>query len=163
MKRILIGIIVLFIAIQLVPYGRNHTNPPERSEPKWDSPQTKELFFRVCGNCHSNETKWPWYSNIAPASWLVQRDVDEARSHFNVSLWGIRERNHGDEAAEEVAEGGMPPAIYLPMHPEAKLSASEKEAFIKGLKATFPESDDDEEGKSGGHDHHDHDEHDHDD
>lgn len=65
------------LAIQLVPYGRNHANPSLGQEPAWDSAQTRELTARACFNCHSNETVWPWYSNIAPASWPIQRDVDK--------------------------------------------------------------------------------------
>lgn len=80
MKRTLLytlgGAVLLFALLQLVPYGRNHTNPPAVSQIAWDSPQTLDLAQRACFDCHSNETKWPWYTNIAPFSWLIQRDVD---------------------------------------------------------------------------------------
>ncbi len=63
------GVILLIGGIaQLVPFGRDHENPPVQAEISWDSQQTKELFFRACGDCHSNNTQWPWYSNIAPVS-----------------------------------------------------------------------------------------------
>lgn len=158
-KKIAIAIAVVFVAIQLVPYGRNHTNPAADSQPKWDSPQTKETFFRVCADCHSNKTKWPWYSHIAPASWLIQKDVSEGREAFNATMWGINKENEGEHAAEEVKEGAMPLWFYLPLHPKARLSASEKEAFAKGLEATF-KSDGENEGshKSDHHEHHHHDE-----
>jgi hypothetical protein len=141
-KRPLIAVIVggilgLFLLIQLVPYGRNHTNPPVVAEPAWDSPQTRELFFRACGDCHSNQTNWPWYSNIAPISWLVQRDVDLGRARFNVSEWGLPRRNEGHEAVEKVQDGSMPPAIYLVMHPEARLPAQELRQLLTGLAQTF--------------------------
>ena len=132
----LAGLILLGLVIQLIPYGRAHTNPPVTAEPQWDSPQTRTLFMRACGDCHSNETTWPWYSNIAPASWLVQYDVDEGRAAFNVSEWG-RGENEADEAAEKVQKGEMPPWQYLILHPEARLSAAEKQALIQGLIATF--------------------------
>lgn len=125
----------LFLAFQLVPYGKNHVNPPVLQEPNWDSPRTRELF-RACKNCHSNETIWPWYSRIAPASWLVQRDVDEGRKEFNVSEWG-RKKNKSDEAAGEVREGEMPPLLYVLAHPETKLTAAEREEFVRGLIKTF--------------------------
>ena len=134
-RALIIGL-VLFAAIQLVPYGRDHTNPPVTAEPDWDSPHTRETFFRVCKNCHSNETEWPFYSHIAPASWLVRHDVTGARAHFNVSEWG-RRKNKGDEAAEEVRAGNMPPFYYLPLHPEARLTPAEKEEFVRGLVRTF--------------------------
>jgi mono/diheme cytochrome c family protein len=133
---------VLLLAMQLVPYGRDHTNPPVVAEPTWDSPQTRALFVRACADCHSNQTVWPWYSNIAPVSWLVAHDVEEGRAKFNVSMWG-QQRNEGDEAAEAVREGEMPMKIYLPTHPEARLTPAEREQLIAGLTATFG-------GESGG-------------
>lgn len=140
MKKVILavgGSIALLILIQFVPYGKNLTNPPVTGEPAWDSPQTRALFFRVCKNCHSNETEWPGYSKIAPASWLIWSDVAEGRSKFNVSEWGRTGPNHGDEAAHELEEGDMPPFYYLPAHPEARLAKEEKEALISGFKATF--------------------------
>ncbi len=83
------GIVVgLLLLIQLVPYGRDHSNPPVTGTPQWDSPRTEALFSDACGACHSNLTTWPWDSNVAPASWLIQRDVDEGRAILNVSELG---------------------------------------------------------------------------
>ncbi|MEZ4770229.1 MAG: heme-binding domain-containing protein [Caldilineales bacterium] len=76
---VILALVAVFLLIQLVPYGRDHTNPPVVQEPVWDSPQTEALARAACYDCHSNEVVWPWYSNIAPISWLVQRDVDEGR------------------------------------------------------------------------------------
>ena len=130
------GLILLGIVIQFIPYGQGQYNPPVKKEPSWDSPRTRELFFRACADCHSNETVWPWYSYIAPVSWLVIRDVEEGREKFNISEWG-RPKNEGDEAAKEVRNGKMPMKIYLLTHPEARLSDSEKQELIRGLVATF--------------------------
>lgn len=139
-RRIAIGVLAvvmgLLLLIQFIPYGREHTNPPVIAEPTWDSPQTRALFFRACADCHSNETKWPWYSNIAPASWLITRDVVQGREEFNVSEWG-RPDNEGDDAAKLVQNGEMPPWFYLPLHPEANLSPVERQQLINGLLATF--------------------------
>jgi mono/diheme cytochrome c family protein len=129
-------ILVVLILIQFLP-GRDHSNPPVTGTPKWDSPRTVELFKRACGNCHSNETIWPGYSNIAPISWLINLDVKVARSKFNVSEWGQQKRNEGDEAASETRKGKMPPWFYMPTHPEAKLTPAEKDELVKGLVATF--------------------------
>ncbi len=131
-----LAVVVLFVLIQLVPYGRNHTNPPVLAEPEWDSPQTRELAVRACFDCHSNETKWPFYSHIAPMSWLVQKDVDEGRSRLNFSEW-TRPQQDADDAAEVVREGTMPLKQYLILHPEARLSAAEREALANGLEATI--------------------------
>ncbi|MGB9752927.1 heme-binding domain-containing protein [Roseiflexus castenholzii] len=132
----LAGVMGLLLLIQFIPYGRDHTNPPVIAEPSWDSPQTRALFFRACADCHSNETTWPWYSNIAPASWLITRDVMTGRAEFNVSEWG-RPDNEGDDAAKLVQNGEMPPWFYLPLHPEANLSPVERQQLINGLLATF--------------------------
>lgn len=75
--------LILTALIQLVPFGHSHTNPTATKEPDWDSPGTASLFHRACYDCHSNRTTWPWYSNVAPVSWLVQRDVNGGRRHLN--------------------------------------------------------------------------------
>ncbi|NTU86352.1 MAG: heme-binding domain-containing protein [Chloroflexales bacterium] len=129
-------LLALLLLVQLVPYGRNHTNPPGGAEPAWDSPQTRALFMRACADCHSNATVWPWYTNVAPASWLIAHDVAEGRETFNISEWG-RPQNKGDEAVETVQEGEMPPWFYLPLHPTAKLTPAEQQQLIVGLTATF--------------------------
>ena len=128
--------VALFGLAQLVPYGRDHTNPPILAEPAWDSPDTRSVFFRVCRDCHSNETVWPWYSRVAPVSWLVRHDVDEGRSHFNVSQWG-HGKQHGDEAAEMLREEKMPPWFYGPLHGDTAITPKERELFIAGLERTF--------------------------
>ena len=138
MKKIifvLVGLVAIFLLIQLIPYGRQHTNPAVIQEPNWDSQQTRDLAQRACFDCHSNETVWPWYSNIAPASWLNQHDVEEGRQKLNFSDWArAREK---DEIVEVIQDGRMPMPIYLIMHPEAKLSVEEKDALITGLQATI--------------------------
>jgi hypothetical protein len=139
MKKVLLTIVVLFIAIQFIPYGKNHNNPKVVAEPKWDSMKTKEVFMKACGDCHSNETIWPWYSDIAPISWSVYHHVVEGREHFNVSMWGHQKKNEGEDAVEEVEEGEMPLKSYLLAHPEARLSDAEKQLLIDGLKKTFGE------------------------
>lgn len=124
------------LLIQLIPYGRDHTNPPVRQEPAWDSEQTRALAQRACFDCHSNETEWLWYHNIAPISWGVQWDVEQGRERLNFSEWD-RRQDKAEEAAEVVAEGEMPPLRYLLAHPSAALSPEEEEALIVGLLATF--------------------------
>ncbi len=128
--------LVLFGLIQLVPYGREHTNPPIVQEPNWDSPQTRALAQRACFDCHSNETVWPWYSHIAPVSWLVQRDVNEGRENMNFSNWGDYSVRT-DKVIRQIQEGKMPPRFYLPLHPEARLSAEEQAALIAGLRRSL--------------------------
>jgi cytochrome c551/c552 len=133
LKWVLLAVVV---AIQLVPFGHTHTNPPPAQEPAWDSPQTRDLMRRACFDCHSNATVWPWYSNVAPVSWLVQNDVDGGRRHLNFTEWNLPPR-HAKDVAEQVKEGEMPPWYYLPMHPAAKLSDAEKQALIAGAEKTL--------------------------
>ncbi len=140
MKRLfrwmLLAIGAALLIIQVVPYGRDHTNPPVLVEPSWNSPQTRALAVRACFDCHSNETTWPWYSNVAPLSWLVQRDVVEGREKLNFSEWN-RPQEEAGESAETVSNGEMPPAVYLPLHPEARLTATERQLLIAGLQSTL--------------------------
>ena len=146
MRWLKLGMAVLlggFLAIQLVPYGRDHDNPPVTAEPSWDSDLTRELTVAACYDCHSNETVWPWYSNVAPVSWLVQRDVDEGREELNYSEWNRAQ--DGEESAETVREGSMPPRSYLLTHPDARLTDAELAALENGLAATFG---DESEGNS---------------
>jgi hypothetical protein len=137
-----------FLTIQLVPYGRDHDNPPVVAEPSWDSAQTRELNIRACYDCHSNETVWPWYSNVAPVSWLVQRDVDEGREELNYSQWnGAQE---GEESAATVREGSMPPRSYLLTHHDARLTDAELAALENGLAATFGDESEGNSAEEGG-------------
>lgn len=126
---------VLGVVIQFVPYGRDHTNPPVVEEPVWDTEQTRDLAVAACFDCHSNETEWPWYSNVAPISWALQRDVDEGRDELNFSEWHLEQE--GDEAAETVRDGSMPPWQYTLTHSEAQLSDTDVGALEAGLAATF--------------------------
>jgi cytochrome c551/c552 len=136
---ILVGIgLALFLLIQLIPYGRNHANPPVTGEPAWDSPATRELAMRACFDCHSNETVWPWYSNVAPVSWLVYFDVVRGRNRLNFSEWSANFHPDVNRFVRIIQEGEMPPAQYLLMHPNANLSAADKQALISGLQKSIP-------------------------
>jgi mono/diheme cytochrome c family protein len=127
------GLVIVLVAIQLVPYGRDHTNPTGGRPVAWDSARTEQLMRGACMDCHSNLTTWPWYSNVAPISWLVQRDVDEGRDTLNLST----DQPELDEMIESIREGGMPPLQYKPTHPGARLSDKEKQELIRGLEKTF--------------------------
>jgi cytochrome c551/c552 len=130
--------IVVFLLIQLIPVNR--TNPPVVSEPNWDSPETRALAQVACFDCHSNETKYPWFTKIAPASWLVYRDITSGRQRLNFSEWGQQRRVELGDLAEVVNGGEMPPWYYVMMHPNAKLSSSEKQALIIGLQTSLVQS-----------------------
>lgn len=133
---ILAGIVGLFALIQLIPYGRTHSNPPTIAEPPWDSPRTRELAVRACFDCHSNQTKWPWYADIAPFSWVVQLDVEYARSTMNFSEWN-RTYALASYSGQMLRDGVMPPGKYQVAHPEARLTPQETQELARGLDATL--------------------------
>lgn len=145
LPRFLLGLVALFAVIQLVPYGRAHSNPPVQATPPWSDPDTRALFGRACADCHSHATVWPWYSNVAPISWLLQSHVDEGRSKFNINVPGFGKEAH--EAAEQVESGRMPESSYLPLHPEARLSETERDQLMQGLEATFGTDDSGGQGR----------------
>jgi mono/diheme cytochrome c family protein len=133
----LAALAALFLLIQAVPYGRDHSNPTVTKEPAWDSPQTRPFAKAACFDCHSNETTWPWYSNVAPMSWLVENDVKGGRTTLNFSEW---DRPQGaDDIVDAVQGGEMPPWCYagMPNHSGARLSSTEKNAFVRGSTRRF--------------------------
>jgi len=145
-------LIAVLVAVQLVPYGRDHRNPPDGVVASFDSPETEALATRACFDCHSNRTKWPWYASIAPASWRIQSHVTEGREALNFTAFqpsGEMAEAAG-EAGETVGEGEMPPGDYLLMHPEARLSPAEKSALVRGLNATFAAYGEGGEGRRAG-------------
>lgn len=133
-RRVLAAGLLVLGAIQFVPFGRAHTNPQATARIPWDSPRTEALVRGACFDCHSHETRWPWYSHIAPVSWLVESDVLEGRQELNFSVGKLDELH---EASEMVREGDMPPWFYRPLHAGARLSTTEKDELIAGLAATF--------------------------
>ncbi|MDX1395228.1 MAG: heme-binding domain-containing protein [Gemmatimonadota bacterium] len=138
----LVGLTGVFLVVQLVPVDR--ANPPVEMEV--DAPAEVLSVLRTsCYDCHSNETTWPWYSRVAPVSWLVARDVREGREHVNYSTWGrYTAEDRAEKQAEtweDVEEGEMPPGIYTLMHPDARLSEQDR-AALRGwaLQASHMES-----------------------
>jgi hypothetical protein len=138
-KRLLVALAILVIGIQLVPAGR--TNPPSRADLRADA-EVSGLLRRSCYDCHSGETRWPWYAHVAPVSWLIVHDVSEARSYVNFSEWSSYDRARQAELAarcsDEAAAGRMPPGQYLLMHAGAKPtpeSARVLQAWAQSLRA----------------------------
>lgn len=111
------------------------TNPPVVKEPAWDSPGTRALAKRACFDCHSNETRTPWYSQVAPVSWLLASHVAEGREHLNFS--SVDGTEEPEEMAEEILKGAMPTADYKLLHAEARLTAEERDSLVRGLYASF--------------------------
>lgn len=126
MKKIIFAIVVILIGIQFIPVER--TNPPIQSD--FDAPaDVKAIIKKACYNCHSNETKWVWYTKIAPVSFLTASDVGDGRKHLNFSDWNKYANKFAkvkEEIWEEVREENMPPWQYRIFHSEAQLTQEEK-------------------------------------
>ena len=127
-KIALILMVVILIAIQFIPV--NKTNPPVTAE--LNAPvEIMSVFKKSCYDCHSNETEWPWYSFVAPISWIVSGDVKDGRLHLNFSKWENFSRKDivkmKEEIWEEIERGKMPLGKYIFMHPEAELDHKEKD------------------------------------
>lgn len=137
-------------AIQLIPITRD--NPPIVREPDWDSAQTRALTVQACYDCHSSETDWPWYSHVAPASWVLRYDVTEGREALDFSDWDHQMSLEPDpdepfapdpldqRIEDEIRSGRMPPGTYRLLNPQARLTEAEKESLIEGLRKTIEQS-----------------------
>lgn len=143
LKKILLGLLVILVLIQFYRPAKNiATETPKTDFLAVTNPtnSTAKLIKDACYDCHSNNTKYPWYNNIAPVSWVIAHHVDEGKEHLNYSEWStfsVKKKNHKlEEMIEMIEEREMPLESYLPMHPEAKLSneqITELNAWFKTL------------------------------
>ena len=137
-RRILLraglGLLAVAVLLQLVPYGRDHTNPPVTEDAPWPDGRARELATAACYDCHSNQTRWPPESFVAPFSWLLARDVEQGRAALNFSTWD-EDDGEADDAADAVADAEMPPRRYVLAHPDAALSEAERQVLIGALEA----------------------------
>lgn len=141
LKRSLMALVVLAAVAQFVRPARTNpvSNPQEHMQALLPvHPEVAGAFSRACNDCHSNTTVWPWYSNVAPASWLVINDVKEGRSEMNFSAWGTynaeKQQKLLGKICEEVRGGEMPGAAYTLVHRNAKLSDADRQAVCSWTK-----------------------------
>jgi hypothetical protein len=141
-KRLVLALLVLFVMIQFIRPSR--ANPPvnpklEINASQSVSPAVESIFLRSCNDCHSNRTVWPWYSNVAPASWLVAYDVNKGRSAVNLSEWATypaEKRNELlKEICKEVSDGEMPGIAYTLPHPVARLTDADVQTICQWTQA----------------------------
>jgi len=139
-RWLFLALIAGFILIQFVPTER--TNPPVVAEISAPDP-VMEVLRTACYDCHSNETRWPWYSQVAPVSWRIAKHVRGGRYNLNFSEWGTmpEEDREGarEEIWEEVERGSMPLSDYLRMHPEAVLTDSQRAVLQRWAEGQAPE------------------------
>ncbi|MGB8114002.1 MAG: heme-binding domain-containing protein [Candidatus Sulfotelmatobacter sp.] len=112
--------------------------PRNQGLPLLQNSAGKRVLLRACGNCHSNHTDWPWYAHVAPVSWWITRDVREGRKKMNFSLWTTyserQKRDRLDSICGLISTGRMPPWLYTVIHPEAKLTETDKKAVCTWAK-----------------------------
>ncbi|MBC7486767.1 MAG: heme-binding domain-containing protein [Cytophagaceae bacterium] len=137
LKKIIFGLIILLVLIQFIRIDK--TNPPVDKSKDFitltqPSDEIKGILVTSCYDCHSNETNYPWYTNVAPLSWWLKNHINEGREHLNFSEWATyteeRQQHKLDECIEEVHEGEMPLSSYtIIMHKDAALSPAQKDAL----------------------------------
>ncbi len=141
-KTILLGIIGVLLVIQLFQIDK--TNPPVRLEEDFiqikQPPENIENLLRTaCYDCHSHETKYPWYTSVAPISWWIRHHIDEGREHLNFSTWSQYDADRQDhkleECDEEVREGEMPLDSYTWVHGEAQLTDQQRQVLADWFKS----------------------------
>jgi len=137
---------IVLVAIQFFPIER--TNPPVTTDvPTPDD--VKHVLRRACYDCHSNETTWPWYSHVAPVSWFVVHHVNKGRGDLNFSEWPLfdfeTQWENLKDIREEVGDGEMPLRSYKILHPEARLSAAERDLLLRWAGSDRRDHDDDDD------------------
>src|SRR5689334_13007104 len=122
-------LIVLAVAIQAIRPARTNPEVDESKTLRANSTTSADvaaILDRACNDCHSNKTTWPWYSEVAPVSWLLVDDVNDGRKELSLSEWGTYDSKKRvrklKKICEEVESGGMPLKSYLLLHPAARLS-----------------------------------------
>ncbi len=133
-KVALVAALLVFVALQFTNPAR--TNPPVVNDLAATNAPPAEitaLLRAACYDCHSSETKWPWYARLAPSSWLVVSDVNEGREHLDFSDWPRepeRVAKKLDRINEELDYKEMPPKKYTLLHPEARLTEAQRKAIM---------------------------------
>jgi hypothetical protein len=142
-----LGALAIFVAIQFVPYGWWHSNPPVTANAPWPDSEAEAIARESCYDCHSNETEWPLYSYVAPMSWLVRSDVERGREELNFSTWDAG-KGKVEDAIDVVAGGSMPPDNYTWIHRGTDLSEAEVATLASAL-AQMPDAAGDDGGRGG--------------
>ena len=136
----LVVLVGLFLVIQVVTYGWWHTNPPVVADAPWPDAESARIARESCYSCHSNETDWPFYAYVAPMSWLVRSDVEQARDELNFSDWD-EYADDADDAIETIQDDEMPLSRYTRIHRDARLTDEERATLIAALRAMSGDDD----------------------
>jgi len=148
MLKVLRILLIIFVAIfVIIQFFRIDKTNPEADMSKdfiqiTKPPEEVALMIKnACYDCHSHHTKYPWYTDLAPFSWLIKQHIDIGRQNVNFSLWSdypAGKANHKiEECFEEIEKGAMPMAAYLPMHPEAKFTPEQRQKLVDWFKSKY--------------------------
>jgi hypothetical protein len=145
-KYVKLFVLVLFVALIILQFIKPDTVNPVEDNAGFVKAHLQipdDVYSRIeksCFDCHSFRTKWPWYSKISPVVYLLNKDVRDGRRHLNFSTWGDYSKakmiDKLEEIVKEVNDGGMPLPIYLPLHPEAKMSENDKKILVDWAQTT---------------------------
>lgn len=147
MKKMLVVLLVAFIIIQFFPIDK--TNPPVDAgmdflKIKHTPEPIAKIITTSCYDCHSNESKYPWYSNIAPASWFLQNHIKEGRKHLNFSTFAMyepkRQIKKMEECVELIEKHEMPLESYYIGHQDAKITDIQRQELIKYFKRAIEDT-----------------------
>jgi hypothetical protein len=141
-RRLLLIVVIILLGIQLYrPARTNPTVDPSHTLKAVAQvpPEVDQILVRSCNDCHSNNTVWPWYSKVAPSSWLVTSDVSDGRRHLNFSEWSAipteRKQRRLSQICSEVDEGEMPLKQYTWIHKDSPLDRQQRDAVCTWTKA----------------------------
>jgi len=147
-KKILLGLLVLLLAIQVIRQPKNlgpAAGPDDLITRTAPDPDIGRLITTACYDCHSNHTRYPWYAEVQPVGWWLASHVKEAKGKLNFSTFGQytpkRAAHKLEQCADEITDGGMPLASYKLAHPEARLTPDQRKLLANwfGLEhAKFP-------------------------
>ena len=139
-SRITLGVIAAVLVASLVhhPHPDARQVQPVLAGARVDS-RVLAVIERGCRDCHSDQVRYPWYSYVAPVSWLIERDIAEGRKHLNLSRWTeypvVRRERALSEIANQIRDGGMPLPLYILAHPAAKISPADRDAVFEWTQA----------------------------
>lgn len=159
LKNILLGLVAVLVVIQIFQIDK--TNPPldaanDLINMEQAPAQVAEVLKNACYDCHSNETKYPWYTYVQPVGWWIKGHIDEGRKHLNYSVWGTYSAKRKDHKLEEmedlVSKGAMPLDSYTWAHPEARLTDEQRNTLVAWFRETraklgYTGGDNDEENR----------------
>lgn len=139
-KKIILGLVIILLLIQFVRVEQ--TNPPVDMQQDFITitkppVEVATILKTACYDCHSNETRYPWYFDVAPISWWAKDHVNDGKKHLNYSIWSTYKKERQDHKLEEmygeVEEGEMPLPSYTLVHGDAKLSTEQKTMLLNWL------------------------------